>query len=426
MSETVPFQEPMRPADVARLQLLRRRIEDGVRLEDLFREATETAAELMCVDRASVWLLVQQSTVLRCIDLFEATRGNHSSGVTIHVADFPRYFEALEHRKTLPAEMAQTDPRTVELAESYLIPLGITSLLDAPILLGGELVGVICLEHTGPPREWSTEERDFVGSIADLLALKIKASEVQEARLALQTQAEQLAETRRIHALAEMAAGIAHDFTNILATMIGAADLIAGRLVTGETLTQTARQISETGHRGVVLIRELLGYARPTPPSSRVISPAEELTGWFSQLQAGVGTRHQLILDIQSARGRVLMAPSQLERAVQNLLSNARDAMPEGGIIRVAVDQFDQIEDGRRVPYVRIQVIDQGEGISEAIRERIFDPFFTTKPRGQGTGLGLAIVQQVANYVGGRVRVFSEPGVGSTFEMLLPCVSSSH
>jgi signal transduction histidine kinase len=416
----------MRPADVARLQILRRRIEDGVRLEDLFREITETAAELLCVERAGIWLLVQQSTALRCIDLFEASRGHHSAGTTIHVADFPHYFEALEHRKTLPAEMAQTDPRTQELAESYLIPLGITSLLDAPILLGGELVGVICLEHIGPPREWSTEERDFAGSLADLLALKIKAAEVQEARLALQTQAEQLAETRRIHALAEMAAGIAHDFTHILATIIGAADLISGRLVTGETLVQTARQISETGHRGVVLVRELLEYARPAPQSSRVICPAEELTALLSRLQAGVGSRHQVILDIQSARGRVLIAPDQLERAIQNLLSNARDAMPEGGPIRVTVDQLEQLEEGRRVAYVRIQVIDQGEGMNEAIRERIFDPFFTTKPRGQGTGLGLAIVQQVTNYVGGRVRVLSELGVGSTFEMLLPCVSSAH
>ena len=100
--------------------------------------------------------------------------------------------------------------------------------------------------------------------------------------------------------------------------------------------------------------------------------------------------------------------------------------MPEGGTIRVTIDQFDQIEEGRRVPYVRIQVIDQGEGMSETVRDRIFDPFFTTKPLGQGTGLGLAIVQQVANYVGGQVRVRSELGGGSTFEILLPCVSSAH
>jgi len=168
--------------------------------------------------------MVDHRRALRCVDLYERSKKSHSAGVTLQVKDFPEYFAALERRKTVPAEVALTDPRTVGLTDAYLGPLGITSMLDASIFIGGEVVGVLCHEHIGPPREWTTEERDFAGSMADLLALKIRAAEMEDARQVLRTQAMQLSEAKRLESLAEMAAGVAHDFTNILNLVLNARD----------------------------------------------------------------------------------------------------------------------------------------------------------------------------------------------------------
>ena len=418
--------EPNRPADIARLDLTKLRIADGIALETVFRRVTETAADILNVERVGVWLLVDERQALRCVDLFERSKATHSAGITVQVCAFPEYFAALERRKTVPAEVALTDPRTGGLADAYLIPLGITSMLDATIFVDGEVVGVVCHEHIGAPREWTTEQRDFAGSMADVLALKLRAAEIEELRSALRTQAMQLAESRRVGSLAEMAAGVAHDFNNILTVMIGGAELIAENPACPSEVAAFVRQITAAGQRGVALAKELMGFARPGPRSSRVIRPAEVLTSQLVVLQAAAGARHPVTLEARSATGRVLIDPNQLERIVLNLVVNARDAMSAGGPIGVLVDAVvERDDDGKPGQYVLIAVSDCGTGIPPAVLARIFDPFFTTKPRGQGTGVGLAVVYQIVSYAGGFVRVETAVGQGSTFRVYLPQVSSS-
>ena len=426
MSESSSPPESNRPADIARLDLTKLRIEDGIALETVFRRVTETAADILNVERVGVWLLVDERRALRCVDLFERSKATHSAGITLQVCEFPEYFAALERRKTVPAEVALTDPRTGGLADAYLIPLGITSMLDATIFVDDEVVGVVCHEHIGAPREWTTEQRDFAGSMADVLALKLRAAEIEELRSALRTQAMQLAESRRVGALAEMAAGVAHDFNNILTVMIGGAELIAENPACPSEVAAFARQITAAGQRGVALAKELMGFARPGPRSSRVIRPAEVLTSQLVVLQAAAGARHPVTLEARSATGRVLIDPNQLERIVLNLVVNARDAMSAGGPIGVLVDAVvERDDDGKPGQYVLIAVSDCGTGIPPAVLARIFDPFFTTKPRGQGTGVGLAVVYQIVSYAGGFVRVETAVGQGSTFRVYLPQVSSS-
>src|SRR5262245_6053852 len=426
MSESSSPTESNRPADIARLDLTKLRIEDGIALETVFRRVTETAADILNVERVGVWLLVDERQALRCVDLFERSKATHSAGVTLQVCEFPEYFAALERRKTVPAEVALTDPRTSELADAYLTPLGITSMLDAPIFVGGEVVGVVCHEHIGAPREWTTEQRDFAGSMADVLALKIQAAAMAELQVALRTQAMQLAESRRVGALAELAAGVAHDFNNILTVMLGGAELIAEHPACPAEVAACAQRITAAGQRGVALAKELMGFARPGPRSSRVVRPAEVITSQLVVLQAATGERHPVNLDVRSAAGRVLIDPNQLERVVLNLVVNACDAMPAGGSIGVVVDAVvERDEDGKLGQYVLIAVSDCGTGIPPAVLARIFDPFFTTKPRGQGTGVGLAVVCQVVSYAGGFVRVETAVDRGSTFRVYLPQVSSS-
>ncbi len=424
MSETNLLAEHTRPVEIARLNLLKLRIEDGVTLETAFQRITETAANTLDVERVGVWLLVDHPRAIRCVDLYERSKATHSAGLTLLVDHFPGYFAALEQRRTVPAVLAASDPLTGELAEAYLEPLGITSMLDAAIFIAGEIVGVVCHEHTGPPRQWTAEERDFAAAVADLLALNIKAAEMAETRVALRSQASQLAEARRVDSLAEMAAGIAHDFNNLLTVMFAAAETIASTPDCSEETAAVAQQIVDSGRRGMTLARELIAFARPGPASPRIVRPAEVITSQQAVLQTAAGSRHQVGLEVRSAAGRVLIAPDQLERVVLNLVVNARDAMPNGGPIDIAVDAVvERDEDGGTGRFVLIAVGDHGSGIAPSVLTRIFDPFFTTKPRGHGTGLGLAVVDQIVSFAGGFVRVESAVGQGTTFRIYLPRAS---
>ncbi|MDD2301944.1 MAG: transporter substrate-binding domain-containing protein [Eubacteriales bacterium] len=131
---------------------------------------TELISGVMQVERASVWLLSETREELRCIALFEASAKRRSEGVVLRAAEYPRYFEAMAAESRINASDVRTDRRTSEFTEGYLVPLGITSMLDAGIMLEGKLAGVVCIEHTGEKREWKPDEEAFAGTMASLAA----------------------------------------------------------------------------------------------------------------------------------------------------------------------------------------------------------------------------------------------------------------
>lgn len=170
-------------------------------LDGTLRQATEAAAHTMGIERVNVWLFDEQRTKIRCIEHYERSTGQHSpGGVELAAADYPVYFKALDEERTIVAHDARGDPRTREFADGYLDVHGITSMLDAPLHSGGDVIGIICHEHVGPPRIWTTEEQRFAGSVADLTSLALESSERNQAEGALR-QSEEL--TRKIiaHAL---------------------------------------------------------------------------------------------------------------------------------------------------------------------------------------------------------------------------------
>ena len=122
---------------------------------------------------------------MRCLDLFQAQENKHSNGTVFKAEKFPRYFEAIKREKTINADNARTDPRSSEFTDPYMIELGITSMLDTGIFLGGRLVGVVCNEHIGQPREWRTEEIAFSGTVADQVAQTFANAERLQAEDAL-------------------------------------------------------------------------------------------------------------------------------------------------------------------------------------------------------------------------------------------------
>jgi two-component sensor histidine kinase len=145
------------------------------------REITESAARTLEVERASVWLFSPDRSAIRCLDLYRRSADAHEDDMTLAAAEYPVYFRAVEQNRTIAADDARTDPRTREFRDSYLGPLGITSMLDAPIRAGGRLTGIICHEHVGPPRRWTLEDQAFAGSMADFVAIALQAGERRQA-----------------------------------------------------------------------------------------------------------------------------------------------------------------------------------------------------------------------------------------------------
>ncbi len=417
-----PLPRPSRASERARLELAR--LPAGEPLDAVFRRACEVSADALAVERVGVWLFVEGDTALRCAALYERSKKEHSAGSVLRVADFPVYFRSLDIRKAVPAEVALTDAWTAELADAYLRPLGISSMLDAGIFLDAKLAGAVCHEHIGPPREWSTEDRDFAGSVADILAVRIKDAELRERRSAFLAEDERVAALDKAAALEQLTAGIAHDFRNLLTVCAGAADLLAHRPDLPADARRLARTASDAALRGTALAQELIAFARPSAPPPRVLDLIAATTEFLPVLRAAVGSRYQLEFAHPPELGRVLIEKAQFTRALLNLVTNARDAMPNGGTIGVRLAPVkltgNPAYTGR---FVLLEVSDTGPGISEAARAHLFEPFFTTKEK--GTGLGLSVVRQVAQRAGGLVRVESEPNKGATFRVLLPRVGAS-
>ena len=154
-------------------------------LTKALQEITETASRTLEVARSSVWLYDRTKSKIECLDLFDRTLNQHSHGLELAAADYPVYFQALREERAIAAFDAQNDFRTREFAESYLIPIGITSMLDTPIQIGGETAGVLCLEHVGRLRYWTIEEQSFAVSLADSVTFAMEARERQRAEEAL-------------------------------------------------------------------------------------------------------------------------------------------------------------------------------------------------------------------------------------------------
>lgn len=416
--------EPRRAVELARLKMAGLAVQEDRPLPEIFRALCEIAADTLCVERVGVWLTTADRHALRCANLFERAKREHSEGVTLHVADFPEYFRSVGGRRVLPCEMAQSDPRTAELRDAYLVPLGITSMLDAPVLRDGDMIGVVCHEHVGRPREWTTEDRDFAMSVADAVASKMRAAELLIAKSALRHHAELAPVGDRLEAVGRLAAGIAHDFKNLLTVVLGNADLIARRTGLPADVTVRANQIVEAGERGSALVRELLDFGREPNGTPKVVNVPDVVEQFVPLLRAAVGDKYPVAFTRDVGAGKVLLDRANLERALLNLVLNARDAMPAGGPVRVHVTGQHAAEGSEPAgAYVRIDVQDRGTGIPPEDRERVFEPFYTTKPVGRGSGLGLAIVRRVVDRVGGFIRVDNNPGGGTVFRVFLPRVT---
>lgn len=250
-------------------------------------------------------------------------------------------------------------------------------------------------------------------------------------RLALE---QQLQQAQKMEAVGRLAGGVAHDFNNVLTVILGAAYPLADDASQPERTRSTAREIVESAERASRITRQLTALGREQPQTLEPV-PADDVIGDLREmLDRLLPENVHLVMRLESDGAVVLARPSWMEQVVMNLAVNARDAMEDGGdlLIETRVRELDEAYVGSHAnvhpgSYLLLTVSDTGVGMSAEVRERLFEPFFTTKEEGQGTGLGLATVYSIIEKCGGHVRVYSEPGRGSTIRIHLPLFEpSSH
>jgi two-component system cell cycle sensor histidine kinase/response regulator CckA len=242
---------------------------------------------------------------------------------------------------------------------------------------------------------------------------------------------DQLRQALKMEAVGRLARGVAHDFNNVLAAIIGCSDLLSLRLKPDDPSRDESEEIRKAALRGAALTRQLLAFSRSQMLEAKLLDLSEVVLQLESMLQRLAGERVAVTVRVSGTPTRVRIEPGQFEQMLLNLVVNARDAMPEGGTIDVLVEpvrldersvlRYPGIADGA---FARIAVTDTGEGIDPEMQEHIFEPFFTTKGPSKGTGLGLSIVYGIAKEAGGTVSFTTAPMQGTTFEVLLPLVDA--
>ena len=244
-------------------------------------------------------------------------------------------------------------------------------------------------------------------------------------------QEEQMLRLQRIESLAHFAFGAIHDFNNLLTAIMGYCQLATRAQGRVDTLLTSLLEIQKVAERGAELCRQMLLFSGRQTAEAQIVSPNDLVQGTGTMLRRLIGEDIQLIMGLHSDVGLVRIDPGQFEQVLVNLVSNARDAMPDGGKLttETANVKVDTDSDAPRIPggaehgeRVMLVVSDTGTGMPPEVAELVFEPFFTTKGPGKGTGLGMFISYGIVTQNGGNIIVHSEPDSGTRFEVYLPRV----
>jgi len=258
----------------------------------------------------------------------------------------------------------------------------------------------------------------FLGTIRDITERLRLEAEIRQAQ--------------KMEAIGRLAGGVAHDFNTLLGTIRGYAEMLLEALPPDERLRRPVEQIHRAALRGAQLTRQLLIFSRRQDIQARDVDLEHLLADVEVLLDRLIGEDVELVRQVEPRLGLVWGDPGELHQVILNLIVNACDAMPAGGVLTLTLRNLEAegellVEGGRLPPgrYTLLQVADTGTGMDEEVRKRIFEPFFTTKEPGKGTGLGLSTVHAIVKRSRGGVAVESRPGAGATFQIYFPCVGEA-
>lgn len=256
--------------------------------------------------------------------------------------------------------------------------------------------------------------RDEQGQVQGFYQIVRDISERKKADDAIRRQEAELAQARKMEALGRLAGSVAHDFNNFIVGIRGLAEDVQMSMESQDPRREDLQEIIKASDQATTLTRQLLTLGRRVTVAPRVVDLNKRLTDKERTLSSLIGVDIQLVYELDPTLRRIVIDPLQLDQMLLNLVINARDAMPQGGTIRLTT---------RRIPEesrVLLTISDTGTGLDPRIREHLFEPFFTTKGPGKGTGLGLATVHAVVKQNHGHIAVQSRPGEGTTFLIEFP------
>ena len=353
---------------------------------------------------------------------------------------FAEYFPGAEPLRGLWAyALSQPEPlvcnQPAEHPASTGLPTGhpaVENILFVPLCRDGAPVAILAVANR--PGGFCDRQVDAASILGPVILQVLDYRRSERARLRSERRVREqealLRQAQKLEAIGRLAGGVAHDFNNLLAVVSLFSESLLAGLEPGSELAEDARTIVETAQRGADLTRQLLAFGRRAvlkPVHLQAGALVVEITSMIRRL---VGDGIELEVDAKPDAGWIHADPGEMGQVLMNLAVNARDAMPEGGALRISVLDH-EVVDGQHHPdltpgeYVELRVEDTGVGIGPEQLELIFEPFFTTKELGKGTGLGLATVYGIVKQTGGTIRVDSELGKGTTFHIYLPRVHGS-
>jgi signal transduction histidine kinase/HAMP domain-containing protein len=328
------------------------------------------------------------------------------------------------------------EPQRVEVAAqtgspetAALLASGVSVYMVVPMIAGGELIGSI--SFGGDTAHFPDEQINIAKEVASQLAIALRQARLIEKVQASyeelkQTQA-QLVQAQKMEAIGQLAGGVAHDFNNLLTVIGGRSSLLLQTMGPADPARRHVELIERTGQRAAGLTRQLLAFSRKQVLQARPVDLNTLLAGTMPMLRRLIGEDIEVVVVPGRDAGHVMADPGQIEQVIMNLVVNARDAIPGGGMVKIetatrtlrdaSLHAHGQVPPGQ---YTVLSVQDTGSGIDPATLSKIFEPFFTTKEPGKGTGLGLSTVHGIVHQSDGYLAVDSTVGHGTTFTIYLP------
>jgi signal transduction histidine kinase/CheY-like chemotaxis protein len=252
---------------------------------------------------------------------------------------------------------------------------------------------------------------------------------VSERSAELERAHEQLRQSQKMESMGALTGGVAHDFNNLLTPIVGSLDLLQRKGLGGERERRLIDGAMQSAERAKTLVQRLLAFARRQPLQPRPVDVGALVTGMADLVASTTGPQIKVVVDVADDLPAAVADPNQVEMAILNLAVNARDAMPDGGTLRISAEA-ETVSAGHRAKlrpgnYVRLSVADTGTGMDEVTVRKAVEPFFSTKGIGRGTGLGLSMVHGLASQLGGAMTIESRLGLGTNVELWLPVSAAS-
>jgi signal transduction histidine kinase len=319
---------------------------------------------------------------------------------------FPRWARELAGARIIAGNVADFPADERELLERDRV----RSIVIAPVAVGGRWWGHLGFDDSVTERAWSALEIDALRTAAGMIGAALQQTATTEAIAAAHAR---LRDVQRMDAVGRLAGGLAHDFNNVLTVVAGHARFLLDGAPSDEARAD-AQSILDAAQSGTELTRQLMAFSRKRIEQLAPVDLGELVERSRRMFERLVGPSVAVELALTPRLPAVMTDAAQFEHVLVNLVSNARDAMPDGGTLTISTGPAPDAQ------FVELVVRDSGIGMDEATQAHIFEPLFTTKPSGRGTGFGLATTAAVVAGSGGRIAVTSAPGAGATFTIRLP------